>query len=192
MREAGSGRLTPAGGPLTPAGSRRVDAASPTHRSPLDTLSRLFPYIRRMRLQFLLNDCGGDGLEAIDQILNSHCGYSAAALYRDPPPSPAALLPGAGAPALRSAFTALPAASKPAAVTPTAATSAAVTRALYGYSARGLAFAVPYAPAMLPNLATLGYGYSAMLAAAAAATGTAPLPGCVTPAKSLYTSHADT
>ena len=136
--------------------------SSPDRHGPIDVLQRVFPYTRRSLLQLVLHGCHGDVVHAIEQVLNNHCGDSQLLYNPMHPmaPSPYSLTgrPNyTGTGDTKSAFSPL------STVTPNPFS--------YGYagaSGRGVAFALPYPPALLPNLATFSYSFNAMAAAAAA------------------------
>ena len=170
--------------PLSPA-SLALDPSN-ARRPPLDILARIFPHMKRSVLQLIMQGCNNDLVQAIEQVLNnhsqnasgegSHTLNAAHAMAARSFLSSAAVANGTS-PAIKSAFS--PITSMPSSVVPSGAIR-------YPYppnaaAARGLAaFAMPgYPPALLPNLASMGYSYSAMAAAAAAAAsaGSGPKPG---------------
>ena len=147
--------------PITPESHRRL---------PIDLLARVFPHMKRSVLQLILQGCNNDVVQAIEQVLNNHSSTSMSSVIT---PHTLNLPPGITS----RAFPTMPSQSSPAsalvksAFSPINSLSPSSHNALrYAYSpatARGLAFAMPYPPSLLPNLATMGYGYSAMAAASA-------------------------
>uniref|UniRef100_A0A673U7H6 Doublesex- and mab-3-related transcription factor A2 n=1 Tax=Suricata suricatta TaxID=37032 RepID=A0A673U7H6_SURSU len=152
----------------------------PRQRTPLDILTRVFPGHRRGVLELVLQGCGGDVVQAIEQVLNHHRGGLAAGLGPTAPPDKAAvgavaaaedapLLAGAMAPGAlgslssRSAFSPLqPNASHfgaDAGAYPLGAPlGLSPLRLAYSAAAahsRGLAFMAPYSTAGL--VPTLGF-----------------------------------
>lgn len=176
----GSRAYTPSESPKsaghTPTSSATSGAGSPVEsepwspsspprsvrRAPIDVLFCVFPYMKRSVLQLILQGCHGDVVQAIEQVLNNHYADTSLLYSSAPPlpPSPYALSarPNYSNPSADDAKSAF----SPLAMGPNPLS--------YGYtsaSGRGLAFALPYPPALLPNLATLSYSYNAMAAAAA-------------------------
>ena len=129
---------------------------------PIDVLQQVFPYTRRSLLQLVLHGCHGDVVHAIEQVLNNHCGDSHL-LYNPIHPMAPSQYSLAGRPYYTGPGDTKSAFSPLSGVTPNPFS--------YGYagaSGRGVAFALPYPPALLPNLATFSYSFNAMAAAAAA------------------------
>ena len=161
-----------------------MEAASESgvRRAPIDMLARVFPHMKRSVLQLILQGCGGDVVQAIEQVLNNHNDNSSPAAgsntssstetstalvsHRPYITSTAPTLNRtSGGKSAFSPFTSLAAASNQ--LNP--------LRYAYTPNARGLALAMPYPPGFMPNLA-LGYpGYSAAaLASAQKSTGLNP------------------
>uniref|UniRef100_A0A8C8R8Q7 Doublesex- and mab-3-related transcription factor A2 n=1 Tax=Pelusios castaneus TaxID=367368 RepID=A0A8C8R8Q7_9SAUR len=149
------------------------DPAPARQRTPLDILARVFPAQRRGVLELVLQGCGGDVVQAIEQLLNNRGPERAPeeswAREGGPPPGPAAahrpLIAGAMSPAIgalgsRSAFSPLQ---------PNAGHFGAEAgayplgphlglnplRLAYSAHSRGLAFMAPYSTAGL--VPTLGF-----------------------------------
>ncbi|KAJ1063794.1 hypothetical protein K5549_009106 [Capra hircus] len=170
-------------GSAGPGGGGEEDSpgsASP-QRTPLDILTRVFPGHRRGVLELVLQGCGGDVVQAIEQVLNHHRGRVDAAAAGGPglpaplqagpaaPPHHRPLLAGAMAPGAlgslssRSAFSPLqPNASHfgaDAGAYPLGAPlGLSPLRLAYSAAAahsRGLAFMAPYSTAGL--VPTLGF-----------------------------------
>ncbi|XP_069718280.1 doublesex- and mab-3-related transcription factor A2 [Phaenicophaeus curvirostris] len=151
-------------------------SAAGRQRTPLDILTRVFPAHKRGVLELVLQGCGGDVVQAIEQILNNRGpdkgpeeGWARDGASPALPPAPAAhhrpLIAGAVAPAIgalgsRSAFSPLQ---------PNAAHFGAEAgayplgthlglnplRLAYSAHGRGLAFMTPYSTAGL--MPTLGF-----------------------------------
>lgn len=165
-------------------------SAAQYRRAPLDTLTRVFPHMKRSVLQLILQGCNGDAMAAIEQVLNNHSqevssassGSSTstpsvgpmAVAHRPYMSLPHSMTPGSAG--VKSAFSP---------ITSLAAANAMGQSPLrYAYAglpnARGLAVAMPYPAGFMPNLAaTLGYGYSAL--AGAQKTGISPYGICGCP-----------
>ncbi|NXA31519.1 DMTA2 factor, partial [Eudromia elegans] len=154
-------------------------AAAARQRTPIDILTRVFPAHKRSVLELVLQGCGGDVVQAIEQILNNRGpdkgpeeAWAREGALPGLPPSPAAsaahhrpLIAGAMAPAIgalgsRSAFSPL----QPNATHFGAEAGAYPLgthlglnplRLAYSAHSRGLAFMTPYSTAGL--MPTLGF-----------------------------------
>ncbi|XP_027538950.1 doublesex- and mab-3-related transcription factor A2 isoform X2 [Neopelma chrysocephalum] len=154
-------------------------SAGGRQRTPIDILTRVFPAHKRSVLELVLQGCGGDVVQAIEQILNNRGpekgpeeGWARDGALQGLPPSPAAaaahhrpLIAGAMAPAIgtlgsRSAFSPL----QPNATHFGAEAGAYPLgthlglnplRLAYSAHSRGLAFMTPYSTAGL--MPTLGF-----------------------------------
>lgn len=123
-----------------------------------DLLGRIFPQMKKSVLQLVLQACGGDTVQAIEQVLANHSdtacnlmGQGPTAPFYSPPYLPSQLNNSA----FKSAFS------------PISTLSAAQTLNSIRYSwgstgARGLALAMPYSP-VLPSLAmSSSYNYNGL------------------------------
>ena len=174
----GSRAYTPSESPKsaghTPTSSATSGAGSPVgtepwspsavpvspRRAPIDLLFLLFPRVKRSELQLTLQDCQGNFLQAIDQVLNNHAA-DASLLYGSAPPLP----PSPYALTGRLNYSSPTAEDAKSAFSPLAMGPSPLS---YGYtSASGRSLFLPYPPAFLPNLATFSYNYNAMATAAA-------------------------
>ncbi|KFV76131.1 Doublesex- and mab-3-related transcription factor A2 [Dryobates pubescens] len=154
-------------------------SAAVRQRTPIDILTRVFPAHKRSVLELVLQGCGGDVVQAIEQILNNRGpekgpeeGWARDGALQGLPPSPATtaahhrpLIAGAMAPAIgtlgsRSAFSPL----QPNATHFGAEAGAYPLgthlglnplRLAYSAHSRGLAFMTPYSTAGL--MPTLGF-----------------------------------
>nr|AHW85420.1 double-sex and mab-3-related transcription factor 4-like protein [Mimachlamys nobilis] len=122
-------------------------------RQPIEMLLRIFPHMKRSVLQLILQGCGGDVVQCIEQILNSHgdANVVSSNFAGSPLISPHGISNPLGAPSLKSAFS-------PIASSIANAHSLNSIRNAWGSMSRGL-LAMPYPPAF-PGL-TLGSNYSA-------------------------------
>ncbi|KAL5022090.1 hypothetical protein ScPMuIL_001245 [Solemya velum] len=127
-------------------------------QSSADLLGRIFPQMKKSVLQLVLQACGGDTVQAIEQVLANHsdtpcnlAGQSPTTPLFPPPYLPSQL----NSSAFKSAFS------------PISTLSAAQTLNSIRYSwgttgARGLALAMPYSP-VLPSLAmSSSYNYNGL------------------------------
>ena len=171
-------------------------------RAPIDTLTRIFPHMKRSVLQLILQGCNGDVMQAIEQVLNNHgeVPSTSTGMGMHGSTGPTSGLP-TGSPGPLAAIAHRPYMTMPHSMTPQAAgvksafspiTSLAAANAMaqsplrYAYAAaaglpnaRGLAVAMPYPAGFMPNLAaTLGYGYSALAGAQKAALSPYGICGC--------------
>ncbi|NXG19501.1 DMTA2 factor, partial [Grallaria varia] len=181
--EESPGSISPLGSDSGSEADKDEQDPSPSaggrQRTPIDILTRVFPAHKRSVLELVLQGCGGDVVQAIEQILNNRGpdkgpeeGWAREGALQGLPPSPAAaaahhrpLIAGAMAPAIgalgsRSAFSPL----QPNATHFGAEAGAYPLgthlglnplRLAYSAHSRGLAFMTPYSTAGL--MPTLGF-----------------------------------
>ncbi|XP_035189716.1 doublesex- and mab-3-related transcription factor A2 [Oxyura jamaicensis] len=181
--EESPGSISPLGSDSGSEADKDEQDPSPSaggrQRTPIDILTRVFPAHKRSVLELVLQGCGGDVVQAIEQILNNRGpdkgpeeGWARDGALQGLPPAPAAaahhhrpLIAGAMAPAIgtlgsRSAFSPL----QPNATHFGAEASAYPLgthlglnplRLAYSAHSRGLAFMTPYSTAGL--MPTLGF-----------------------------------
>ncbi|KAM9283822.1 doublesex- and mab-3-related transcription factor A2 [Morus bassanus] len=179
--EESPGSISPLGSDSGSEADKDEQDPSPSaggrQRTPIDILTRVFPAHKRSVLELVLQGCGGDVVQAIEQILNNRGpekgpeeGWARDGALQGLPPSPAAahhrpLIAGAMAPAIgtlgsRSAFSPL----QPNATHFGAEAGAYPLgthlglnplRLAYSAHSRGLAFMTPYSTAGL--MPTLGF-----------------------------------
>uniref|UniRef100_A0A8B9TUC1 DMRT like family A2 n=2 Tax=Anas platyrhynchos TaxID=8839 RepID=A0A8B9TUC1_ANAPL len=181
--EESPGSISPLGSDSGSEADKDEQDPSPSaggrQRTPIDILTRVFPAHKRSVLELVLQGCGGDVVQAIEQILNNRGpdkgpeeGWAREGALQGLPPAPAAaahhhrpLIAGAMAPAIgtlgsRSAFSPL----QPNATHFGAEASAYPLgthlglnplRLAYSAHSRGLAFMTPYSTAGL--MPTLGF-----------------------------------
>lgn len=129
--------------------------SSKKHQQPIDMLCRIFPQKKRNVLELILQGCGGDTVQAIEQVLTTQREEEKNSNTLIYPSNPA--YPGIGNPLQNSVFKS--------AFSPISSLSAANTLntmryAWGGAAGRGLAMAMPYSH-LLPGLSvgpTFGYG----------------------------------
>ena len=156
---------TPTSSSVTSEAVSPVESWTPSslgRHGPIDVLQRVFPYTRRSLLQLVLHGCHGDVVHAIEQVLNNHCADSQL-LYNPMHPMAPSQYSLAGRPNYTSSGDTKSAFSPLSTVTPNP-----FSYGHTGASGRGVAFALPYPPVLLPNLATFSYSFNAMATAAAA------------------------
>ncbi|NXF44508.1 DMTA2 factor, partial [Oceanites oceanicus] len=179
--EESPGSISPLGSDSGSEADKDEQDPSPSaggrQRTPIDILTRVFPAHKRSVLELVLQGCGGDVVQAIEQILNNRGpekgpeeGWARDGALQGLPPTPAAahhrpLVAGAMAPAIgalgsRSAFSPL----QPNATHFGAEAGAYPLgthlglnplRLAYSAHSRGLAFMTPYSTAGL--MPTLGF-----------------------------------
>ncbi|NWR14278.1 DMTA2 factor, partial [Emberiza fucata] len=181
--EESPGSISPLGSDSGSEADKDEQDPSPSaggrQRTPIDILTRVFPAHKRSVLELVLQGCGGDVVQAIEQILNNRGpekgpeeGWARDGALQGLPPTPAAaaahhrpLIAGAMAPAIgalgsRSAFSPL----QPNATHFGAEAGAYPLgthlglnplRLAYSAHSRGLAFMTPYSTAGL--MPTLGF-----------------------------------
>ncbi|XP_075280159.1 doublesex- and mab-3-related transcription factor A2 [Opisthocomus hoazin] len=178
--EESPGSISPLGSDSGSEADKDEQDPSPSaggrQRTPIDILTRVFPAHKRSVLELVLQGCGGDVVQAIEQILNNRGpekgpeeGWARDGALPGLPPTPAAhhrpLIAGAMAPAIgalgsRSAFSPL----QPNATHFGAEAGAYPLgthlglnplRLAYSAHSRGLAFMTPYSTAGL--MPTLGF-----------------------------------
>ncbi|NXX88401.1 DMTA2 factor, partial [Centropus bengalensis] len=179
--EESPGSISPLGSDSGSEADKDEQDPSPSaggrQRTPIDILTRVFPAHKRSVLELVLQGCGGDVVQAIEQILNNRGpekgpeeGWARDGALQALPPTPAAahhrpLIAGAMAPAIgtlgsRSAFSPL----QPNATHFGAEAGAYPLgthlglnplRLAYSAHSRGLAFMTPYSTAGL--MPTLGF-----------------------------------
>ena len=148
-------------------------------RAPLEMMNRIFPHMKRSVLQLVLQGCGGDMVQAIEQVLNNHCDQAnqqSLPLIPGPPSYLSTQQLAKGASAAAAAAVGVKSAFSP--ITSVGSSHAAAAALRYGYphGARGFTF-MPYPPGLLPNLASMGYNYNAMAAAAVASAASQKVGG---------------
>ncbi|XP_067662883.1 doublesex- and mab-3-related transcription factor A2-like [Haliotis asinina] len=125
-------------------------------RPPIDMMCRIFPHMKRGVLQLILQGCGNDMVQAIEQVLNNHGEQTTSALSQTTPtPSlfPQSYLSSSlTSPSLKSAFS-------PITSPPTAHLNS--IRYTYGSGGRSLALAMPYPPVLPLGLGST-YGYNGL------------------------------
>ncbi|KAK2519795.1 Dmrta2 [Columba guinea] len=179
--EESPGSISPLGSDSGSEADKDEQDPSPSaggrQRTPIDILTRVFPAHKRSVLELVLQGCGGDVVQAIEQILNNRGpekgpeeGWARDGVLQGLPPTPAAahhrpLIAGAMAPAIgtlgsRSAFSPLqPNATHFGAEAGAYPLSTHLglnpLRLAYSAHSRGLAFMTPYSTAGL--MPTLGF-----------------------------------
>lgn len=115
-------------------------------------LCRIFPHMKRSVLQLILQGCGGNMVQSIEQVLSNHCAeQSDSNSIPVPNPLMSPLSSSLGGTTFKSAFS-------PISTLANAASLNAMRYAWGGIGGRGLALAMPYPP-MLPGL-SVGANYS--------------------------------
>ncbi|KAK6180114.1 hypothetical protein SNE40_012321 [Patella caerulea] len=127
-------------------------------RQPLEVLSRVFPHMNRSVLQLILQGCGGDTVQAIEQILNNKNDHTTTSTPSQVSQAQSVFPQSYFTSPLNS--NAFKSAFSPIGAPPTAHLNS--IRYTYGAGARGLALTMPYPP-VLPGL-TMGsaYGYNGL------------------------------
>lgn len=117
----------------------------------LNMLCRIFPHMKRSVLQLILQGCGGNMVQSIEQVLSNHCSEQTDSGIHAPNPLMSPLSSPLTGTNFKSAFS-------PISTLANAASLNAMRYAWGGIGGRGLALAMPYPP-MLPGL-SVGANYS--------------------------------
>lgn len=117
----------------------------------LNMLCRIFPHMKRSVLQLILQGCGGNMVQSIEQVLSNHCNEQADGSVPMPNPVMSPLTSSLAGANFKSAFS-------PISTLANAASLNAMRYAWGGIGGGRLALAMPYPP-MLPGL-NVGANYS--------------------------------